>query len=145
MNKDELVVVFKAAIAMARQDGDLKDNETKLINSLLEAGGLSAAEVGGFDGKMDPHPEKKVGALESVKAKRTYLLVLATVAMADGSLDDVEVEYFNQMANRLGVGTIDLKALTLDKAVATAKRIVGEASPTADGKGAPQPSDIDLM
>ena len=145
MNQEELVVVFQAAIAMARQDGDLKDNETKLIKELLKAGGLSPEQVGGFEGKIDPHPEKKVGALASVKAKRTYLLVLATVAMADGSLDDVEVEYFNQMAQRLGVGTINLKALTLDKAVATAKRIVGEAVNADASKGGPQPSDIDLM
>ena len=144
MDRNELIVVFKSALAMAQQDGELHDQEAKVVEGLLVAAGLNIDDVGGLEGGGDADPERAVGALASVMAKRTYLLVLGAVAMADGQLDDGEADYFNQMAQRLGVGTINLKALTLEKALATAKRIIGEV-PKGGGKTGPQPSDIDMM
>ncbi|OGH01890.1 MAG: hypothetical protein A2600_09475 [Candidatus Lambdaproteobacteria bacterium RIFOXYD1_FULL_56_27] len=145
MKKTELIVVMKAAIAMAQKDGKLEKPEAELIQSLLDIADLTLTDIGGLDvprGKGDP--EEAVVALESVKAKRVYLLTLACVAMIDGVLDPAEAEFFAAKAKKLGVGTIDVGKMTLEKAIATLERVIAEGK-SMGGSTGPQPSDIDLM
>jgi len=148
MNIDELKIVLKAGIAMAQKDGKFDKQEAELIEHLLQLGGLTLLDVGGFDELIETDPEQAVVALKSVKAKRTYMLTLACVAMADKQLDPSELAYFKDKALKLEVGTIDLEQITYEKAVSTLERIIGEiptdkvVRPEHNG---PQPSDIDLM
>lgn len=145
MKPEELTVVFRSAIAMAQRDGKLDKNEAQLIQELLDLAGISLVDVGGMDsGASDP--EAAVVNLSSVKAKRTYLLTLACVALVDGELADEELKYFADKAKKLGVGTIDLSQMTLEKGVATIKRIVGELAESDDPEfSGGQMSDIDLL
>ena len=144
MNQEELKVVLTAGIAMAQKDGKFEKHEAELIQRFLDLAGLTLMEVGGLDGLEEESPEQTVLSLGSVKAKRTYLLTLACVALADKDLDPSELSYFKEKAQKLGVGTIDLENLTLEKAVATLERIIGDVEPNTGTMGQ-QPSDIDFM
>ncbi|MDT8447487.1 MAG: hypothetical protein RRB13_11400 [bacterium] len=146
MKKADLAVVFSSAIAMAQRDGKLDKKEAQLIQELLDKAKLTLSDVGGLDSKPGAKdPDQAVLALSSVKAKRTYLLTLACVALSDGELADEELSYFAEKAIKLGVGTIDLSNLTFEKAVVTVKRILNEVVGGESKFTGGQLSDIDLL
>ena len=128
---------------MAQQDHNVSDNEAELMERIMTASNIQPYEVGEFSDPIDENVEELALQLKTRLAKRAFLLAMATVAQADGEVGPEERQWFNELAQLLNVGTIDLEHLTFDKAEAMVIKLLEERkdAPASSGHGL----DMDML
>jgi tellurite resistance protein len=95
------------AVKMAVADGSVDPRERRLLESLAAKGGIDSARVNqmiamALAGGLDvPDPEDKPSA-------RIWLGAIASIAMADGTLQPAEMELLSAAAQRFGFSSEDI-------------------------------------
>ncbi len=100
----DLLTIVSAAFAMARQDAEIQASEQDFLKRMIGTSGISQNDI---DLKKKDFHDAASG-LSSKKAKQVFLLSLAAVAKADGTIDPGEKKFIYDMARDLGVGIVDL-------------------------------------
>lgn len=97
---------------MCRIDTDVADQEKKFLKKLAHAGNLSGDEIKDLKSGKKEDPVKLADRLSSSKAKKVFLLTLATVAKADLELSREELSMLDDMTTRLKIGRVKLREMS---------------------------------
>ncbi len=143
IEKAEALILLKGAIKMAQQDNQVVETEVNLLESIRVAAGIEPFAVDEYTEPIAEDITALASQLTSEKAKKAFLLALATVALVDGQLAEEELALFHHLAKRLQVGTINLHRLTYEKAEATMLRLLRRDRPKQ--LQSKQVSDFDLL
>ena len=143
LEKSEALILLKGAIQMAQQNNQVGEREMDLLESIMTTADIEPLEIGEFTDPITDDIDELADQLTSNVAKRTFLLALATVALADGNITEKEISLFKHLSDKLNVGTINLRTLTYEKAEATTLKFLkrDEESHLQDK----QVSDFDLL
>lgn len=140
ISREEALIIVKGSIKMAQQDHKVVEQEVRLLQQIIQAAGIYPQEVGDFNAPVDEDISSLAAQLKSKLSKQAFLLCLATMALADGHIDDEEKKYFKELAKSLQVGTINLEGMSYETAEAKVLKIM-KLPPLQDK----QVLDVDLM
>ena len=106
-NETELQAIWMTMLAMAHADGEVTEDETKIIDKMMD--NLPASESINWEEFVDKaikmKPEQAFNILKDMSSKKRTIAVvmLGGVAKADGNLDDAEVNFFYNVSKALNV------------------------------------------
>ena len=106
-SEEELKALFMYMSAMAAIDGNIDENEIKLIDAVIEnlPGSKSVNWQNFMTSAKEINADVHLATLKAMhkKKKKLVLGALATLAIVDGELDDKELKLLNGMKSVLNV------------------------------------------
>ncbi|MDH5560199.1 MAG: TerB family tellurite resistance protein [Deltaproteobacteria bacterium] len=117
INQNDIMIIVKGATQMAQEDTTLHPKEEALLRKIIEVGGLKPEVFNDFSTSVKKEIDifALVEMLSGEKAKKAFLLGMATMALADGTVDDHEKEFLDELGKELHVGGFKISALTYEK------------------------------
>ena len=112
MNSTERALL-KSLVHVIWADGEVDDNELRLLGGVLTQLGASAASIEEVAQMMTKPPDLK-GLKDMVpdpEARREILKVVLAMALADGKVDLKELRFLNKLAMQLEIADEDLETL----------------------------------
>lgn len=145
------MIILKAVYQMANIDSTFDEEEKVFFRKIMKKMDVQKAELKEF---MDQRKENILTLgeqLSSLKAKKTFLLTLASMALVDNYLEEKESNLLKQLTDKLGVGKVNIEKIDLQEAEKFVLKIFSENSDLKD-KEVPQKqlnvrqyNDLDIM
>jgi hypothetical protein len=110
----DLLLVFKAAAQMARVDSIVVDQETLFLKKLAQFAKISPEEGIKVGSSADEDVEELAYQLSSPKAKKLFLLAVATMAKADQHLSEEELNMLEELTLKLKIGRVKIKEMSYE-------------------------------
>lgn len=102
MNRDDLIIILKLAVHMAKADEDLSVLEKQIVGHLVEKIGLSGEERAEI-GVLGEEPERIAERLSSSEAKAFLIKTLCAISKSDGILHYTENQLLTRINEALGM------------------------------------------
>ena len=150
----DLLIILKAAVKMSHIDATIAQPEKEFLKKLLKINNLGTSNLMELRDSVDEDMIGLSKQLSSKKAKKAFLLTLATMALADEELEDREIQLLEKLSRQLDVGKVKLSDLSFKSSESTVLKLLsqsGDASenaPKAQKKeklSHTQLSDFDLI
>ena len=107
MSKTQLSLL----VELARIDGEVADEELKIIHQIGAINGLTSHEIAEIIDNPEPEPDKLDHLTEDERFEYIYSIVL--LMKADGKLYNEEIQFTSRLATKLGYDeTVLIELLT---------------------------------
>ncbi len=100
---------------MAHIDNVLAPREKDFLLELADLGHINNKEIDELNKAKKDDIFKMVDSLSSKRARKIFILAIATMALADNVLAKEEIHFLDNISKQLNVGTIRIDNLTYDK------------------------------
>ncbi|MDH5560351.1 MAG: TerB family tellurite resistance protein [Deltaproteobacteria bacterium] len=144
MNKQDILIILKASVKMAQQDAKLVESEKNLLHKIMELGKIDPMDISDFNEPIKEDIAELSKHLSSDKAKKLFLLTVATVALADETIEKQEMDFLTRLTKSLGVGRVKIEALTYDQCKSMVFKMISDIEKNDEVDHSFQPSDLDL-
>ncbi|MBT3226771.1 MAG: TerB family tellurite resistance protein [Deltaproteobacteria bacterium] len=150
VTRSDMFLIFKAAAQMSSIDSDVAEQETLFLNKLAQTARLSSGESKKLQSTANEDVEILADKLSSPKAKKVFLLAVATMAKADQHLSDEEINMLEKLTLRLKIGRVKIKEMSYkaceDMVLKLLAQTVGNSGPDQKKKGSGDKfSDLDML
>jgi hypothetical protein len=156
ITQKDIIILLKAVIQMANIDGSFDPREKAFFEKLVYKGKINSTIVEETILPNQDNIDDLSQELSSLRAKKAFLLTLATMALADFKIDPREKKMLNDLTKSLNVGQIKLSDLTFEECEEMALKIISDSQKQVRSKlkkqklannGAylQQLSDIDIL
>ena len=108
----DMLIILKAAIKMSHIDASIAQQEKAFLKKLLKINNLGLSNLEELRDSVRENTVELSKQLSSNKAKKAFLLTLATMALADEELEEREKRMLEQLSHELDVGQVKLSDLT---------------------------------
>lgn len=117
INSSDIMIILKGATQMAQEDSNLDPKEEALLLKIIELGDMDRSVFSDFTKSVREEIDIMALAdmLSGIKAKKAFLLALATMALADGKIAEEETVMLQDLSRELGVGKFNLHVLDYNK------------------------------
>ena len=144
ITQNDLLIILKAGIKMAQQDSKIDGSEKELLSKIMELGQIDHTSFSDFDTPVVEDIESLSESLSSKKAKKLFLLTLATVALADDNLSGSELDYLKQLTEKLKIGRVKIDSISKDKCKEMVYKLIQEIQEEDDFDFSNQPTADDM-
>ncbi len=108
----DLLIILKAAFQMAQQDSKIVTQEKEFLEEMMSIGNIEIEEIRQFRNFGINDISILANHLSSDRAKKVFLLTLASIAMIDELMDISEAEMLNNLTEKLNVGRVKLNKVS---------------------------------
>lgn len=114
VTRSDLFLIFKAAAQMSSVDSDVAEQEKLFLKKLAQTAALSPAEIKKLRSSVNEDVEKLAAGLSSQKAKKVFLLAMATMAKADQHLSKEELTMLKKLTLKLKIGRVKIETMSYE-------------------------------
>ncbi|NQU62659.1 MAG: TerB family tellurite resistance protein [SAR324 cluster bacterium] len=138
VTRSDLFIIYKAAAQMSAIDSNVADQERLFLEKLAHAAGLSSSEIKKLQSAVNEDVGKLAAELSSIKAKKTFLLAVATMAKADQRLGREELELLKRLTLKLEIGRVKIDEMSYE----ACENMVFKLLNQTNTQSRPDPKDI---
>lgn len=149
LTKHDFMIILKAIFQMANVDSTFDEKEKAFFKKIMDKMDVGKSELKQFMNERKENILTLGEQLSSKKAKRTFLLTLASMALVDDHFEEKEKELLESLSHKLGVGAVKIDQLDFEAAEKhVLEAFAGIQSVEAADQhqvGVQQFNDLDLM
>ena len=132
ITRNDLLITLKACIKMAQQDAKMDKHEEELLSQIMKLGKIGQGEVADFGITVQENIEELSVQLSCLKAKKFFLLAVATVALADTELAKKEIDFLKVLTEKLEIGKVKIDAITYVECRGMIFKLISDVKGNAD-------------
>jgi len=143
---EELLIIYQGALEMARVDRQLTAREKEFLAELVELGRITQDEITLMEAALERDIFSLAKNLSSNLAKKTFLLTIATMAIADKKLHPKEKKLLINLTKQLNVGKVRLAGLSFQSSERMVLKLLSKVEVVnPDMEPEQQYSDLDFL
>ncbi|MCP4297987.1 MAG: TerB family tellurite resistance protein [Proteobacteria bacterium] len=111
----DFITIYYGSMLMAHIDSALAPREKDFLLELADLGHINNKEIDQLNKANKDDIFKMIDSLSSERARKVFILAIATMALADNVLAKEEIQFLEILSKQLNVGTVRIDNLTYDK------------------------------
>lgn len=108
ISRKDFILILVAAFQMASKDSNLDPHEKEVITNMVKVGHVTREELQYIRQHAKKDVKLYLNELSNELAEKTFLLTIATIAMADSEIDREEQIMVDELSDRLDLKRIEL-------------------------------------
>ncbi|MCP4751505.1 MAG: TerB family tellurite resistance protein [Proteobacteria bacterium] len=141
ITQSDMATILKAAVQMSNVDSSLSKQEKDFLKKLFRLSKTEPSKIRELKKASREDIDILSRQLSSQKAKKAFLLTLATMALADGDLAEDEKKMLEELTTKLEVGRVKLDGLTYENSEAMVLKLLSVVEKESAKKKAEMSSD----